>query len=134
MNQGLTFRFPYICYKNGGGVFLIPYLLILFFIGKPFYYLEMILGQFTSKGSMQAVEVVPLMKGVGWGQQVASASIATYYSAIISLTLAYVIKSFALHLPWSTCEGYDDACFPAESLGPSANVTDDTRSSADLFF
>lgn len=94
----------------------------------------MILGQFTSKGSMKAIEVVPLMKGVGWGQQFASASIATYYSAIIALTLAYVTKSIAYHLPWSTCEGFDEACFPAESLNPSANITTNARSSADLFF
>lgn len=147
-------RFPYIAYKNGGGAFLIPYLIVLFFIGKPFYFLEMILGQFTSKGSMKAVQVVPLMKGklklrklkalfiylnfystgVGWGQQIASASIATYYSAIVALTLSYVIKSFAYQLPWSTCEDFDEKCFPAESLGRSANGTEGAKSSAELFF
>lgn len=56
-------RFPYTCYKHGGAVFLIPYLIILFVVGKPFYFLEMILGQFTSKGSMKAVTVIPLLKG-----------------------------------------------------------------------
>lgn len=131
---------------------MIPYLVVLFFIGKPFYFLEMILGQFTSKGSMKAVQVVPLLKGnfgmlhsgryvsnisstgVGWGQQIASASIATYYSAIVALTLSYVIKSFAYQLPWSTCEDFDEKCFPAESLGRSANGTDGAKSSAELFF
>lgn len=83
---------------------------------------------------MKAIEVIPLLSGVGFGQQVASASIATYYSAIIALTLAYVVQSFSAHLPWSTCENFDQPCFPAEALGPSANETMGARSSADLFF
>jgi hypothetical protein len=62
--QPLIFHsFPYICYQNGGAVFLIPYVIILLFIGKPFYFLEMILGQFTSKGSMKAIQTIPLLKG-----------------------------------------------------------------------
>lgn len=63
MEQFTVCRFPYTCYKHGGAVFLIPYLIILFVVGKPFYFLEMILGQFTSKGSMKAVTVIPLLKG-----------------------------------------------------------------------
>jgi SNF family Na+-dependent transporter len=32
---GNIWRFPYQAYEHGGAIFLIPYLLILFFIGKP---------------------------------------------------------------------------------------------------
>ena len=34
-------------YRNGGASFLIPYFVILMLIGKPMYYLELALGQFS---------------------------------------------------------------------------------------
>lgn len=39
---GNIWRFPFTAYENGGGAFLIPYVILLILVGKPFYYLEMI--------------------------------------------------------------------------------------------
>jgi solute carrier family 6 amino acid transporter-like protein 5/7/9/14 len=50
---GNIWRFPFTAYENGGGAFLIPYILVLFLVGKPFYYLEMIMGQFTNSSSVK---------------------------------------------------------------------------------
>lgn len=63
---GNIWRFPYVAYANGGGAFLIPYLIVLFFIGRPLYFLEMILGQFSSEGSVKVWAVVPLVKGTAF--------------------------------------------------------------------
>lgn len=50
-------------YENGGGAFLIPYLIVLLVLGRPMYYLEMCLGQFCSRGPIKVWEIVPLFKG-----------------------------------------------------------------------
>lgn len=60
---GNVWRFPFTALDNGGGAFLIPYLVVLFLIGKPIYYLEMIIGQFSSRGSVKVFDLCPAMRG-----------------------------------------------------------------------
>lgn len=60
---GNIWRFPFTALENGGGAFLIPYIIILFLVGKPFYYLEGILGQFTSQSCTKTWNMSPAMKG-----------------------------------------------------------------------
>lgn len=60
---GNIWRFPFTTYENGGGAFLIPYIIVLFVVGKPFYYLEMILGQFTSSSSIRIWNMSPAFVG-----------------------------------------------------------------------
>lgn len=60
---GNIWRFPYIAFQNGGGAFVIPYLIVLLIIGRPVYYLEIILGQFSGRGCIKAFNMTPIMKG-----------------------------------------------------------------------
>ena len=60
---GNVWRFPYVASANGGGAFLIPYLIILTVVGRPIYLLEMILGQFSSKSAVQLWDMVPALRG-----------------------------------------------------------------------
>jgi solute carrier family 6 amino acid transporter-like protein 5/7/9/14 len=113
---GNIWRFPFTCYENGGGAFLIPYIIVLLLIGKPIYYFEMILGQFSSKGSVLASSTIPALKGIAIGQQFGVLFIVTYYTSLIALTLFYMVKSFSATLPWSFCwEKWSDVvCVPAD--------------------
>ena len=50
---GNVWRFPFTAYENGGGAFLIPYICVLMLVGRPLYFMELALGQFSSAGEEQ---------------------------------------------------------------------------------
>ena len=60
---GNVWRFPFTALENGGGAFLVPYIIVLLIVGKPIYYLEMYIGQFSSKNGIKAYDMVPAMRG-----------------------------------------------------------------------
>ncbi|XP_034664650.1 sodium-dependent nutrient amino acid transporter 1 [Drosophila subobscura] len=147
---GNVWRFPFTAYENGGGAFLIPYIIVLFLIGKPMYYLEMIMGQFTSQGTVKIWSVVPGFVGVGYGQAFATICIITYYSSLLALTLYYLFVSFQSVLPWSYCwddwincvnsrpqEEADSLLFSSSNITALADTDTDTgklQSSSELYF
>ena len=48
---GNVWRFPYVAYTNGGGSFLIPYLIMLLLVGLPAFFLEQSIGQYGKVGA-----------------------------------------------------------------------------------
>merc|ERR1711976_189679 len=101
---GNVWRFPYLCYKNGGAVFFIPYVIMLVFVGIPIFFLELSLGQFTSSGPLTCWECVPIFKGIGVGMVIVSALVGIYYNMIIAWALFYLAASFTSELPWENCD------------------------------
>uniref|UniRef100_A0A8B9CLG4 Transporter n=1 Tax=Anser brachyrhynchus TaxID=132585 RepID=A0A8B9CLG4_9AVES len=100
---GNVWRFPYLCYKNGGGVFLIPYLLIVFVGGIPVFFLEVALGQFMKQGGIAAWNIAPLFKGLGLASMVIVFFCNSYYIMILVWGLFYLVHSLTDTLPWATC-------------------------------
>ncbi|CAB3381847.1 Hypothetical predicted protein [Cloeon dipterum] len=124
---GNVWRFPFTAFENGGGAFLIPYIIVLLIIGKPFYYMELALGQFSSYGPVRLWEVVPGLKGVGIGQMISTTGVFTYYCSIMAVTMFYFFASFQAELPWARCDPSWDDC--SDSYGSNGS-----RSSSEIYF
>lgn len=94
----------------------------------------MALGQFTSKGSVKALSVIPALKGVGIAQQIGTTCIVTYYCSLIALTLFYMFKSFAKELPWANCwPKWDDGLTTCISAA-TTETRENASSSSELYF
>lgn len=121
--------------QNGGGAFVIPYLIVLVLIGRPSYFIEMVMGQFSSRSGVRSYDCVPALRGIGMGQVIATGTIATFYSSIMAITLRYLFDSFRSILPWSYCRPEWGPCFPS-GITENGNLTwrNDTKSSAELYF
>ncbi|XP_052900292.1 sodium-dependent nutrient amino acid transporter 1-like [Anopheles moucheti] len=142
---GNVWRFPFVALENGGGAFVIPYIIVLLLVGKPVYYMEMIIGQFSSRGSVKVYDMAPIMRGVGYGQLFSVSTLITYYSSLMALIARYMIDSFMNPLPWAKCrQEWLPNCIDSEakamtaqseSASHSANVTGPSMtSSSELYF
>ncbi|XP_068133767.1 sodium- and chloride-dependent betaine transporter-like [Hyperolius riggenbachi] len=101
---GNIWRFPYLCYKNGGGAFLIPYAIFMVTCGIPIFFLEIALGQYTTQGQVTAwLKICPLFTGIGYATMVMSFLVNIYYIVILAWSFFYLFSSFTAKLPWASC-------------------------------
>ncbi|CAH1796728.1 unnamed protein product [Owenia fusiformis] len=102
---GNIWRFPYLCYANGGGAFLIPYIFMMVLAGIPMVFIENSIGQYGSLGVVSIWKhCAPLFEGTGWCMFLVSLIAGVYYNMIIAWTFFYLFASFAKEVPWSQCE------------------------------
>ncbi|XP_041692332.1 sodium- and chloride-dependent GABA transporter ine isoform X1 [Coregonus clupeaformis] len=120
---GNVWRFPYLCYRSGGGAFLIPYFLMLFLCGIPLLFMEFAIGQYTRLGPVHALaKICPLFKGVGIATVVISFVLCTYYNVLMSWALYYFFNSFQANFPWQSCNNTWNAVGNC-SIGFPGNAT-----------
>ncbi|TMW41236.1 hypothetical protein DOY81_013684, partial [Sarcophaga bullata] len=83
--------------------FLVPYLLMLFFCGIPLFFMEIIMGQFSSLGCIGMFRLAPLFKGAGFAIVIVNIICTVYYSVIIAYPLMFLKYIFTAKLPWESC-------------------------------
>ncbi|XP_069084236.1 sodium- and chloride-dependent GABA transporter 2-like [Pleurodeles waltl] len=128
---GNVWRFPYLCYKNGGGAFLIPYLIFLFTCGIPLFFLEISIGQYTSQGTITCWrQLCPISEGIGYASLVIVIFMNSYYIIVLAWAFFYLFNSFTTDLPWASCghEWNTDNCVELQRNDSSFNTTAKTTS------
>lgn len=122
---GNVWRFPYLCYNNGGGAFLIPYAIIVVFSGIPIFLLEVALGQYYNLGCIEGWNsICPLMSGIGLSSTVIIFLTLSYYAVILAWSLMYLFNSFRAVLPWESCNNIWNNHLPNRTCSSDlSNVT-----------
>ncbi|GAB3190321.1 sodium-dependent transporter [Nesterenkonia suensis] len=96
---GNIWRFPYITYENGGGAFLIPYLIALLTAGIPILLFDYAVGhKFRGSPPMAFKRLHPGAEVIGWFQVGICFLISIYYAAIIAWAASYTW--FSLSQAW----------------------------------
>ncbi|XP_033485254.1 sodium-dependent neutral amino acid transporter SLC6A17 [Epinephelus lanceolatus] len=125
---GNVWRFPYLCQKNGGGAYLVPYFILLLLIGIPLFFLELAVGQRIRRGSIGVWNYVyPQLGGIGVSSLMVCGFVGLYYNVIIGWSIFYFFQSFQYPLPWAEC--------PIQRNGTQAIVEPECeKSSATTYF
>ncbi|MEE9259078.1 MAG: sodium-dependent transporter [Nitrospinaceae bacterium] len=93
---GNVWKFPYITGQNGGGAFVLIYLICILLIGLPIMLAEFTLGRKTNLnpvGAFQSLKPQSPWVGIGFMGVLAGFLILSFYSVVGGWTLAYVVKS-----------------------------------------
>ncbi|WP_336651355.1 MULTISPECIES: sodium-dependent transporter [unclassified Leucobacter] len=97
---GNIWRFPGVAYENGGGAFLIPYIVALLTAGIPILFLDYAIGHRFRGSAPLALRRIAgkLGEGIGWFQVMICIFIAVYYTAVLAWAASYFVFSFSI--PW----------------------------------
>jgi neurotransmitter:Na+ symporter, NSS family len=97
---GNFLRFPVQAIQNGGGAFIIPYLVCFLLMGLPLLYVEWAMGRFGGKSNnhstpfiLDSMDKKRLWKYIGVFGIFTNIAVAAYYCYLESWTLSYVWHS-----------------------------------------
>ena len=98
---GNIWKFPYITGQNGGGAFVLVYLLCVVALGIPIMIAEIMLGRRGRQNPINTMQTLALEAGaqprwqyLGWMGMIAGFLILAYYSVIAGWSMAYITKAF----------------------------------------
>ena len=87
---GNIWRFPYVAGQNGGGAFVLLYILFVFLIGLPYMFAELSLGRSSHKNPVGAIDDIKpgsLWRGVGALGVLTGVGILSFYGVIAGWTI-----------------------------------------------
>jgi len=96
---GNIWKFPYITGQNGGGAFVIVYLICIAFIGLPIMMAEFLIGRHGQQDVVGSFAVLEGKKSpwclVGWGGVAASFILLSFYAVVAGWCFDYVVKAIS---------------------------------------
>ena len=96
---GNIWRFPYIAFENGGGAFLLPYLVALLTAGIPLLLLDYAIGhRYRGSPPLAFRRLGRWFEPVGWWNVMANIIICIYYAVIIGWSASYAY--YSLNAAW----------------------------------
>lgn len=114
---GNIWRFPGVAYDNGGGAFMVPYLVALLVAGIPILFFDYAIGhRFRGSPPLAFARLHPRAESLGWFQVTISAVIAIYYAVVVAWAASYFFFSFDLRY------GADAGAFFGEFLQISGEL------------
>ncbi|HEX7033340.1 MAG TPA: sodium-dependent transporter, partial [Nitrososphaera sp.] len=102
---GNIWRFPYIVGTNGGGAFLVTYVIVLFSFGLAFMVLEIAIGRYYQTSILSAFEKIRRrLKWIGLVMIAMTFAILSYYLVI----LGWIVSYFASWVATGAVPSFDE--------------------------
>ncbi|XP_060553137.1 sodium- and chloride-dependent glycine transporter 1-like [Ruditapes philippinarum] len=117
-------RFPFLAYRNGGGAFLIPFVVMIILCGFPMYFLEYSLSKFSGRGPYKIWDICPVFRGIG------ITVVAAFFLWMIGTTVLrcwiidFLINAFQDPLPWTLCTNSWNTKLCKDTLGEGSSNAD----------
>ena len=111
VGAGNIWRMPYATGQNGGGAFLLAYVILLFVIAIPGLMAETVLGHYTNRGvigSFRSVFGRGRAEGLGLVVVAVTVALMSYYAATIGWTIYYAFQALTLRFAQP---GFDSQAF-----------------------
>ena len=93
---GNVWRFPYVAGENGGGFFVLFYLLFLLIMGLPVLTMELAVGRHTGKSAVSAYRMLKpenkLWHLHGWAALAGNIILMLYYTTVSGWMMTYFFK------------------------------------------
>ena len=91
---GNIWRFPYIAFDNGGGAFILPYLVALLTAGIPLLLLDYAIGhRYRGSPPLAFRRLGRLFEPMGWWNFLTNVIICIYYAVIVGWAASYAYYS-----------------------------------------
>jgi NSS family neurotransmitter:Na+ symporter len=118
---GNIWRFPYLVGTNGGGTFLLTYLLVIFTFGLAFMVLELLIGRYYQTSIVSALAGIrKRFRWVGIFMVAVTFAILSYYMVV----LGWILSFFVSYLMGQTLDydAYFGSLYPLVSFAAIAAV------------
>ena len=94
---GATWRFPYLVGENGGGAYVLVFIIAMLLVGIPIILVENVIGSMSHKVSIDAFDTPSnynLWKIVGYMGVIGAFGILAYYMVLGGWVILYIITIF----------------------------------------